>query len=285
MAATLLLLVASLTFVLVHDIARGGPATEGRAPAPSLEYHPRLVAGEHRVGCVGVRPSDMCSVLFIGNSYTYVNDLPQVFASLARSAGQTVQADELAPSGATLALHLASVDTLKRLVAADWNVVVLQEQSQLPADPELRTQETYPAGEALAGEIRAVGAEPMLFITPARSYGWPERGFSGYAQMQAGIDDGYLTLAATVHAPAAPVGEAWAAAIQRDPRMKLWFRDGSHPALMGTYLEACVFYATVFHRSPVGLPYRSGLPAQTARLLQGIAATTVLSTPSQWGIA
>jgi len=280
MGALFLALAASLVVLVVRDVS-GRSAVRPPGQAASLEYHPRLVPGQHRIGCAGVRRSDMCSVLFIGNSYTYVNDLPQVFASLARSAGLTVQADELAPSGATLADHLASPATETRLHATAWNVVVLQDQSQLPADPQGRQYETFPSGAALVEKIRAVGAQPMFFVTPAHRDGWPAQGLAGYAQMQTAIDDGYLALAAAVHASAAPVGEAWRAAVLRDAGVKLWRYDGSHPEPLGTYLEACVFYATIFGRSPVGLAYRGGLPASDARLMQQIAAATVRSVPVQ----
>ena len=67
----------------------------------------------------------------------------------------------------------------------------------------------------------------------------------------------------------APVGRAWERAL-RDPAMTLHDPDGSHPSPAGTYLAACVLYATLTGESPVGLD-DGGLglaPASIARLQQ-----------------
>jgi hypothetical protein len=52
----------------------------------------------------------------------------------------------------------------------------------------------------------------------------------------------------------------------------------------GTYLAACVFYATIFRQSPVGLDDDDGLPAAQAHDLQSVAAATVLGDPTEWGL-
>jgi hypothetical protein len=52
----------------------------------------------------------------------------------------------------------------------------------------------------------------------------------------------------------------------------------------GTYLAACVFYATIFRQSPVGLGYDDGLPSGEAHTLQTVAAATVLGDPAYWGL-
>ena len=77
-------------------------------------------------------------VLFIGNSYTNVNNLPGVFAELAGSGGHKVETGMAAPGGWTLANHVASTDTLGQLKSSAWNFVVLQEQSEIPAMAQVR---------------------------------------------------------------------------------------------------------------------------------------------------
>jgi hypothetical protein len=102
--------------------------------------------------------------------------------------------------------------------------------------------------------------------------------------MQAQIDAGYLGIAQELKVPVVPVGAAWQAATQRYPQLDLWQSDNSHPTMMGTYLAACVFYATIFRQSPVGLSYTAGLPADVAGELQTIAASTVLNNLSSWNL-
>ena len=101
--------------------------------------------------------------------------------------------------------------------------------------------------------------------------------------MQSAIDDGYLAIAAEEQAAVAPVGVAWSTMLNQ-PHPGLWQDDGSHPTTAGTYLAACVFYATIFHQSPRGLTYRADLSPVDAAMLQTIAADTVLSDTRKWGL-
>jgi hypothetical protein len=228
-------------------------------------------------GC-GNTPTERASctrILFVGNSYTFVNDLPGVFAELARSGGHRVETGMAAEGGLTLAEHVNSAATAGQLAASRWNLVVLQEQSQIPAFPQSRTGQMYPAARVLVGRIRQAGARPMFFETWAHRDGWPENGLRDYSSMQAQVSAGYEAIARELGVPVARVGAAWATAHRDDPGIVLWQDDGSHPTAAGTYLAACVFYATVFGQSPAGLAYSAGLPADVARTLQQIAGATI----------
>jgi hypothetical protein len=221
-------------------------------------------------------------VLFVGNSYTYVNDLPDTFAALAASGGHSVQTGMAATGGATLADHATSGDAQAAISSAHWNVVVLQEQSQIPSVESFRQTQMYPAARQLVAEIRAAGAEPIFFLTWAHRDGWPENGLLGYSSMQAAVADGYLTIASEEQAAIAPVGYAWMTLLARAPSIQLWQGDGVHPTPDGTYLAACVFYATVFAQSPRGLAFHGGVPDADAATLQEIAATVVLGDPRRF---
>ncbi len=223
-------------------------------------------------------------VLFIGNSYTYVNDLPSVFTRLACAGGRKVQTATLATGGWTLANHLASPQTSSTLQQQKWDFVVLQEQSQTPATDYGRTEVMYPAARALVSQIRAQGAQPLFFLTWGHQNGWPEAGLPDYATMQAQLSVGYLGIARELNAPVVPVGAAWQAAQGQKPPLALWQSDGSHPSEAGTYLAACVFYAAVFRQSPEGLAYLGGQPPAAARTLQALAANAVLTEPARWGL-
>ena len=72
--------------------------------------------------------------------------------------------------------------------------------------------------------------------------------------MQEGLNQAYFSLAKALQADVAPVGTAWQWALREDPALELYMRDGSHPSPDGTYLAACVFYATLLDKNPVGLP-------------------------------
>ena len=107
-------------------------------------------------------------VLFIGNSYTSVNDLPDTFADLAWAGGHRVQTEALDEGGWTLQQHVAAPETAATLASEHWDVVVLQEQSEIPSLAVDRTQMMYPAATKLVAEIRGPGraADPLPHLRP-----------------------------------------------------------------------------------------------------------------------
>jgi hypothetical protein len=223
-------------------------------------------------------------ILFIGNSYTYMNDLPGVFSQLACSGGHKVETETVAVGGWTLADHIASPKTGDKLKQRQWDFVILQEQSQLPASESARIQSMYPAVRELASQIEARGARPVLLMTWGHRDGWPEAGYPTYEDMQAQLTEGYLGISNELQIPVAPVGEAWRQARAQSPPLDLWQADGSHPNLQGTYLAASVLYAVIFRQSPEGLTYGKGLSLEAMRNLQSLAASTVLTEPERWNL-
>ena len=187
-------------------------------------------------------------VLFIGNSYTYFNDLPSVIADLARDAREArpILAEQVTIGGATLESHEHG-EAMRRIKAGSsrgpWDVVVLQEQSTRPLGD---TVKMYSAVRALAAEIRRVGARPALYLTWARL---------ASPRAQDTLSRAYRRIATEVGALVVPVGEAWATIRRTDEvaGRSLFIGDGSHPSPAGTYLAASTFYATLYGKSPVGL--------------------------------
>ena len=232
----------------------------------------------------GCAPEDNCHsiqnigpvtrILFIGNSYTFVNDLPGMFTKLACSGGHQVETGMAAEGGWTLAQHASSSPTLDKIHFQQWDFIVLQEQSEIPAIQDSRIQSMYPAVRQLVHTIRASGAQPLLFLTWGHKDGDAEFGLANYYDMQAQLSAGYLGIAQELNVPVVPVGTAWLKGVTQANPLNLWQTDGSHPTEQGTYLAACVFYAAIFHQTPVGLGYLAGVDQTTAQTLQTLAAET-----------
>src|SRR5215216_2269984 len=70
-------------------------------------------------------------VLFIGNSYTFVNNLPRLVAALAANEARPLQTESVTEGGATLKLHWQKGDALRAIRQGHWDYVVLQEHSTL----------------------------------------------------------------------------------------------------------------------------------------------------------
>ncbi|HEY3581768.1 MAG TPA: hypothetical protein VGK82_14540, partial [Pyrinomonadaceae bacterium] len=209
-----------------------------------------------------VKPNGSCTtrVLFLGNSYTYFNDLPAILSELAKAGHQcTVETRMVAPGGKTLKDHWDSSTSHQALDSQAWDFVVLQDQSTLginfyfEGQTRVTSDEMFrPAAELWANEIRKHHATPVFYLTWARK---------ATPMDQAALNYAYIRAAKATHSLVAPVGLAWARVRQTDPSIDLYYRDGAHPSAAGSYLAACAIYATIFRASPVNLPARiTGAP-------------------------
>ncbi len=221
------------------------------------------------------------SVLFIGNSYIYTNDLPQMFSQLAESAGYEVKAGSSANPGWKLAQHAQSETTLAMIDREHWDYVILQEQSVLPVFAADRQQSMYPAARILDERAKRSGAKTILLITWGRRDGLPEAGISNFEQMQAKLIEGSMEIVNKLDMIAAPVGAAWQSVRREKPFFPLWQADGNHPSRSGTYLAACVLFGVIFGETPEGIAYTSGLTESTSSFLQKAAGSTVFSDAAQ----
>ena len=72
-------------------------------------------------------------VLFIGNSYTYYNNLPKLLESIAESekAGPRIQTEVSLSGGKSLQWHWENKKALEAVRRGGWDFVVLQEHSTL----------------------------------------------------------------------------------------------------------------------------------------------------------
>lgn len=228
--------------------------------------------------------ADTTKVLFIGNSYTYVNDLPALFKNLSASGGKIVYTDISAPGGYTLEMHLSEATTQNLIRQGIWNYVVLQEQSQTPVIEYLRYHSMYPSAKKLDSIIKIYNpsSHTVFYMTWGRKNGGQQcidtscsPVFINFFHMQDSLKSSYSKISNILSALLAPAGEAWRTARMIKPFVNLWDADESHPTLDGSYLTACVFYTKIFNQSPVGLSYKAGLPDSSALFYQQCAWQTV----------
>ncbi|GEM_PF-3862866 len=180
-------------------------------------------------------------VLFIGNSYTFANDLPALVATMTESAGDPWETSAHAIGGTTVANHVANPLVAER-IAEGWDVVVIQGQSY---EPVVQPQVFEDAVVELAFLVAegSPGAEVLLFETWAREPSAPlleELGMSA-EEMQIALTAAYASAAEASGAAVAPAGQAWASSLTALPEIELYTGDGSHPNLAGSFLTAAVF--------------------------------------------
>ena len=220
-------------------------------------------------------------ILFIGNSYTFVNDLPEIFAGLAEAGDHSVNVTALAKAGYSLNDHAEDPQAHEVIQGNNWDYVILQEKSSLPVlDKKLMTQGVSRLLELAAGP----DTDMILFMPWAYQTGFPEAGMDDYQAMQSEVAETYLNLARDFDITVAPVGLSWQAALDRNPQLDLWSIDGSHPSLLGSYLAANTVYALIFHENPTGLrnPETDTADIEILGMLGEIAAEIVLGDPGKW---
>jgi len=229
---------------------------------------------------------DSISVLFIGNSYTYVNDLPTVFSSLTTSLGDEATVDSKTNGGFTFQNHLTDPFTHAKIQSKPWDFVILQGQSQEPSFPTSQVNTaTLPPAVQLADSVydNRYCSQAMYFMTWGRQNGDPQwDSINTFNKMNLRLRNAYVRFADSAQSCVAPVGVAWKYVRDNYPTINLYSGDGSHPSPEGTYLAACTFYASVFRKSPVGAGYTFGLDPTIAGQLQNAAAISVLDSLDTW---
>jgi hypothetical protein len=235
------------------------------------------------LGCLGSSPAattglvgEGTRILFIGNSLTYVNDVPGILQALADSASD----EKLAVASRTLpnyALIDHWVDGVapREIAKGGWGWVVMQ-QGWTPAGIYRDTLRL--AARNLGAEISKIGAKAAMYQT------WPP---VDRPNQFAGSIESYELAASDIGGEVFPVARAWLAAWDRDRAIQL-YSDGLHASVAGSYLAAVVMYACIFDRSPVGLPAtlrtRAGavirVDAAIARTLQEAAASATAAAPA-----
>lgn len=203
-------------------------------------------------------PADL-RVLFIGNSLTYQNGLPDIVQAIAETSGDgpTLGIRVVAFPNFSLEDHWNRGDALDAIDEGGWDVVVLQQgPSTLPANRDHLVEWSV----RLAERIRAVGARPALYSV------WPPRSQANGFDL---VRDSYAEAADAVDGILMPAGEAWRAAWEVDPDLPFYAPDDFHPSVLGSVVAAYVIWQRLTGVSPVGQP----------RLIEGGAATRVELDP------
>ena len=234
------------------------------------------------------KAQDTASVLFIGNSYTYVNDMPLLVENIANSLGDILNYDSQTAGGATFSTHAGNSATYTKINSASWDFVVLQAQSQEPSMAEsIVNNNTLPFAEQIADSayVNNFCSEVMMFMTWGRENGdpsWaPNSTFEG---MNSRLRAAYIRMADSVQGSVSPVGSAWKYVRDNYPSINLYQADESHPSYEGSYLAACTFYASIYRKSPIGASFIGTLDALTASNLQLAASLTVMDSLDQWNL-
>lgn len=244
------------------------------------------------IGSLSFGQSHTQRILFLGNSYTYVNNLPQMFADVALTTGDTVIFDSNTPGGYTLQGHASNTTSLSKIAMGNWNFVVLQEQSQLPSFPDNQVQTSvYPYAHLLDSVINLHNpcSETVFYMTWGRKNGdasncasWPP--VCTYSGMDSLLNLRYRIMADTNNAILSPVGAVWKYIRANYPSIDLYQADESHPSVAGTYAAACCFYSTIFRKDPTAITFNATLSSTDATNIRTAVKQIVYNSLQTWNI-
>ena len=211
-------------------------------------------------------------IALYGNSYTHYNNnlntrLRDLTRSLLPDDAKGYSFRGITISSATLGWHLPNLEFQNGL--KHWDAVIFQGNSTEPISNKEAVRQAFAASATKMAEIaHDAGSRVVYFMTWA-AQDKPEQTEE--------LEKAYYDIAAKNGGYMAPVGLAFAKARAEYPEIELYFVDGKHPSLAGTYLAACVFFATLYDQSPVGgaIPIGSDMSADTAQALQTVAWETV----------
>ncbi len=184
-------------------------------------------------------------ILFIGNSYTYYNSMPQLVKAMAENQfpDQLVETKFIGGGGATLKKHWDVGQAIMEINTGQWDYVVLQGQSMLGLSnlsEGKKPVQFLKYARMFDREIKKNGAQTVLLMTWSRRNGQPPQKL---------IADIYQNIAEELHSQIAPVGLVWDI-VRRNKEMELYSDDGSHPAVTGSYLAALTVFSTIFEVIP-----------------------------------
>lgn len=207
-------------------------------------------------------------ILFVGNSLTFVNDLPGMVAKVADadpSLAVSLKVRSITAPDATLSTIWSEGCGPNRLAADHFNDVVLQEHSFF-WDAESPDQAREAAGRWVSA-ARTAGATPLYFEPwtgpPTQGDGTFEDGEMREATRQ--IADVY-------GAQLVKVGEAFAEGQSTPGAPDLFQADRHHASEAGTWLAALViFHAITGERSESSSWRPPGVSPEQAASLQRIA--------------
>ena len=222
-----------------------------------------------------VQAQDTHRTLFIGNSYTYVNSVDQMYASISKSAGKSNRPEtvRITPGGYRLAGHANDVakngSALNKAItdSRGWDFVVLQDQSQTPGLASPAAQKASRDGaKQIASFVKDSDATIVLYMTWARrdAPGSKATDKAAFGKMQNSLARGYGEIADNVRTlgvevKVAPVGRAFESALDlfgTEFLRSLYMPDGSHPSESGAFMAACVLYATAHNSNPTKINWK-----------------------------
>jgi hypothetical protein len=189
------------------------------------------------------------SVLFVGNSLTYVAQLPEVFASVCRVNERTCKHRTFARGGATLTQWAEDGAVSAALAQKQYDFVVLQERGgdlQGLFGPVAQRQ-AEAAAEELVARARQARTVPIILGT-----------YQQLPQASRALEASERNLASQLDVAYVAVSESFRQGLQTNSDLRWLASDGMHPGPDLALMQATLLYRTIFKHFPLHAAFNVG---------------------------
>jgi hypothetical protein len=194
------------------------------------------------------------NILFIGNSYTHMNNMPKIFNDISKYNNKNVHVEMNTKSNSSFKIHSTRLDMYESIKSKKWDFIILQGFSR-----EFSFSKSYIDTASLPYFDRILDSiykyhpcvNLLLYNTWGYKYGVSYRDeINDYAKMQDSVIKGYEYVSDSYNIPIVPVGMVWRNIYKSNPKINLYHKDNQHPSFYGSYLSACTFYTSIFQEYP-----------------------------------
>jgi len=236
--------------------------------------------------CTGFSVLSFCQadeVLFIGNSVTYFNDMPEIFKNIAISKGKNVSITTHTPGGTGFVNHVDDPLLYQKIRSKNYKYVIMQPGTAESAGHSYPVSVTAERGRKIRDSIRKYSPCSKIFLYEI-PYGVPSANeYNVYFNFQQKIKDSITKMSNLMQVEIIPAGESARHYYNSSQDLAL---HGSyndiHPGPKGSYLVAASIYSAIFQDHVFPSNFYNGLPQNTAENFQNIADLVFFNNPAQW---
>jgi hypothetical protein len=174
------------------------------------------------------------NLLFIGNSLTFVNDLPKLVESIALANGKDASVTTIANGNYALIDHWNDGIIQIYIESGDYDFVIVQ---QGPSSQPYGRELLFEYGTKISDLCKNNDAKLAYYMV------WPSLTY--YSTFD-GVIFSYTEAANMNNDILCPVGEVWKSYFDETQDFSYYGSDGFHPSLAGSKVAAKIIYESLF---------------------------------------
>ena len=222
-------------------------------------------------------------VLFIGNSITYYNDMPQTVRNIALQWGDSLSVTMYAPGGTGFANHVADPNVYNHFRTGSWDYVILQPgtgDSYGPPAGGASLATTVLRGKKLRDSIYKYSPCAKVFLYEI-AQGQKGSTIASYVYTQDMILSNVTSIADSLYFGIVPAGEVIRNTYLSDTTILYSGVNDIHPNPLGSYGIACAFAAVICNKNTSILQYYNGEDPLKCKKLQR-NADSICANSAKW---